>query len=99
MTIRVRLALLYGALFLAAGAVLLAGTYVLATRLTWPVLPEISFGQLPLDPVRQRAAEARGFVTAAAVGLGAMTVASVGLGWVMAGAGAEAAQGDDGGGA
>ncbi|MEU4325711.1 sensor histidine kinase [Nonomuraea dietziae] len=85
MTIRVRLALLYGALFLAAGAVLLAGTYVLATRLTWPVLPEISFGEPPLDPVRQRAAEVRGFVTAAAVGLGAMTVASVGLGWVMAG--------------
>ncbi|TDD66754.1 two-component sensor histidine kinase, partial [Actinomadura rubrisoli] len=51
-TIRLRLTLLYGGLFVAAGAVLLAVTYVLATRaLPWagvfpPPKPDLS---LPVE--------------------------------------------------
>ncbi|HWC83433.1 MAG TPA: HAMP domain-containing sensor histidine kinase [Pseudonocardiaceae bacterium] len=91
-----RLTLLHGCLFLIAGAMLLAITYVLVARLGWISVPEPSvpgIGPLSLQvPVpqlsaelgRQRDADMRELLIASGIALGFMTVVSVGLGWVVA---------------
>lgn len=92
-TIRLRLTLLYGALFFATGAVLLAVTYVLAAQ-SWPwAFPRPARLPGPLDlsiPLPGKLAEQRAedldrLLASSAVALGLMTVLSVGLGWFTAG--------------
>ncbi|MFD0686126.1 sensor histidine kinase [Actinomadura fibrosa] len=95
-TIRLRLTLLCGALFAAAGAALLAVTYLLATRaLPWagiepPRPPDLGLPGPPPgvpdvpDPA-SRADDLRQFLLASVLGLVLMTVVAVGLGWLLAG--------------
>ncbi|MFE4668033.1 sensor histidine kinase [Streptomyces sp. NPDC056716] len=95
---RLRLTLLYGTLFLASGATLLAVTFLLVvqspaskgTKLTatstWrnPALQEISArATFVLDQQREEAQ--RTLLTRSGIALGAMTGISGGLGWVVAG--------------
>ncbi|GAB2572977.1 ATP-binding protein [Streptomyces capparidis] len=96
-TARLRLTLLYGALFLLSGAVLLTLTYLLvASRGHMKVLIANGGGQVPLDPdlmreaanaqaARQRRATLRELLTQSAVALASMSAVSVALGWLMAG--------------
>lgn len=98
MGIRLRLTLLYGGLFLLAGAVLIAVIYVLVTG--WSAVPAPPIGDLPaitppapplLDPGLQsvldgqRAADRRRLLISSGAALGVMTVLAAGLGWVVAG--------------
>ncbi|QIB48195.1 sensor histidine kinase [Streptomyces aureoverticillatus] len=94
-TVRLRLTLLYGALFLASGAALLIVTYVLvATRKpqiirkttspgSTPWLPD-DFGPVP-DPGAQREAMLEQLLTQSGIALALMSAVSVALGWLMAG--------------
>ena len=95
-TLRLRLALLYGSLFLATGLLLLAITYALVAGTTpWtpveppdPVLPSGPAPPLPgidLQLAEQRHAYLRLLLVASGVALALMTVLSVWLGWLMAG--------------
>jgi signal transduction histidine kinase len=97
-TVRLRLTLLYGCLFLASGAGLLAITYVLVdNRLSGPLT---SGGSLPHSassgivtahgPARngfqaQQAADLHQLLIQSSIALAIMAVVSVGLGWLMAG--------------
>jgi two-component system, OmpR family, sensor histidine kinase VanS len=97
-TIRLRLTLLYGGLFLVSGAVLLAVAYVLfrsAAGINLVVLPNVQAG--PNTHVREMAERAyaasverntdalhHGLVQSAIV-LAGMTVISIALGWLVAG--------------
>jgi signal transduction histidine kinase len=96
-TVRLRLTLLYGALFLVSGAVLLAITYVLFRRATGVNLivptmePDLSaqsrhvveskFAGLE----RRHADDLNQLLTQSGIALGIMTVVSVALGWLVAG--------------
>jgi signal transduction histidine kinase len=94
-TIRLRLTLLYGVLFLVSGAALLALTYLLvATNL--PVQLRVSGsaapGQLPPSPFavqvqagQQRSVALEDLLVQSGIALAVMTVLSIGLGWVVAG--------------
>ena len=92
-TVRLRLALLYGLLFLVSGAVLLAVTYALvrgtahATHVT--ILPVGSIAQARIHALQAIASDQQRLLDLlllwSAVALGVMAVASVGLGWVIAG--------------
>jgi signal transduction histidine kinase len=98
-TVRLRLTLLYGCLFLVSGAGLLAITYVLVdNRLSSPL--RTSGGSPPLGgtsgivtapaPTRnafraQQAADLHQFLVQSSIALAIMAVVSVGLGWLMAG--------------
>ena len=98
-TVRLRLTLLYGCLFLVSGAGLLAITYVLVNnRLSSPI--RSSGGLPPLSgssgivtapaPTRnafraQQAADLHQFLVQSGIALAIMAVVSVGLGWLMAG--------------
>ncbi|MET9863894.1 HAMP domain-containing sensor histidine kinase [Streptomyces smyrnaeus] len=96
---RLRLTLLYGALFLVSGAALLAGTYLLVaqspatknTRITaWRAEGPTGGsdrlrGRLEDIVSERRSAELRVLLTKSGVALAGMTGVSVALGWVMAG--------------
>jgi signal transduction histidine kinase len=97
-TLRLRLTLIYGGLFLASGAALLAITYALTASLpeAFPIaavkhapaaLPAVSMslGQVPPAAQWARAATLHHLLTQSGIALAIMTAASVGLGWLMAG--------------
>ncbi|HEY8043044.1 MAG TPA: HAMP domain-containing sensor histidine kinase [Streptosporangiaceae bacterium] len=94
-TIRLRLTLLYGVLFLVSGAALLALTYLLvATNLPMQlrVSGSAAPGQLPLSPFavqaqagQQRSVALEDLLVQSGIALAVMTVLSIGLGWVVAG--------------
>ena len=99
-TIRLRLTLLYGALFFVSGVALLTLTYVLAAHtLPWatirsPTPPTLRLpGGLPAPEVpalhdqlaRQRAKDFRQMLMASGIALVLTTFASGGLGWLTAG--------------
>jgi len=99
-TIRLRLTVLFGGLFLGAGVLLLALTYVLVAQTpSWlqvepPAPPDVSMGDgipLPQAPVvaaeaaRQRELDLRQLVVASGSALLCMTFVTAGLGWWTAG--------------
>ncbi|HEY4850568.1 MAG TPA: HAMP domain-containing sensor histidine kinase [Streptosporangiaceae bacterium] len=94
-TVRLRLTLLYGALFLASGAALLAITYVLAWNATTVHLPtgRNSPGQVVTAPAAQRRAELahqhavvmHQLLESCGIALAVTAVLSITLGWLVAG--------------
>ncbi|MGH3289183.1 MAG: HAMP domain-containing protein, partial [Streptosporangiaceae bacterium] len=98
-TVRMRLTLLYGALFLISGAVLLAITYGLAWNATEPpavpgdagntvILPkykQAQLAQLHANEVHQRAADMHQLLASSGIALLITAVLSVVLGWLTAG--------------
>jgi signal transduction histidine kinase len=97
-TLRLRLTLLYGGLFLVSGAALLAITYTLTASLptNFPIAAVkhgpasltpvgMSLGRVPLEAQWARAATIHHLLTQSGIALAIMTVASAGLGWLMAG--------------
>ncbi|MER7349777.1 ATP-binding protein [Streptomyces aurantiacus] len=95
-TVRLRLTLLYGGLFLVSGAALLIVTYVLvATRKPQIVRKMTGTGAAPwlpqdtgrlADPgAAQRAAMLEQLLTQSGIALALMSAVSVALGWLMAG--------------
>jgi signal transduction histidine kinase len=100
-TVRSRLTLLYGGLFLACGAALLAITYALVAhasitpgrsdRVVFPpaiqalLHPEQVRSAIPTVQATQRIADLHQLVIESAVALGAMAIVSAILGWVVAG--------------
>jgi signal transduction histidine kinase len=98
-TVRLRLTLLYGCLFLASGAVLLAITYVLVdNRLSGPLrstggsLPHNASSGIVTAPSSarnsfqaQQAADLHQLLIQSSIALAIMAVVSVGLGWLVAG--------------
>jgi signal transduction histidine kinase len=96
-TVRLRLTLLYGGLFLLSGAGLLAITYVLVdNRLSAPVsisggsLPQsatggIVHGSPPASLAAQQTADLHQLLVQSAIALAIMAVVSIGLGWLVAG--------------
>ncbi|MFD5077065.1 sensor histidine kinase [Streptomyces sp. NPDC058371] len=99
-SIRLRLTLLYSALFVVAGALLLGFTYLLASQskpsvatgsFEGPGMPGSAGPTTPEPPVLTMYAEAlradqlHQLLVEAGIALGVMTVASVALGWLMAG--------------
>ncbi|MFJ7215951.1 sensor histidine kinase [Amycolatopsis sp. NPDC098790] len=97
MSLRLRLTVLYGGLFLLAGGVLLGVTYLLFTqqvgrRVTVisgsppPDLPGLPSLEALDEQARQvRAAAATSLLTQGAIALGAVAVLAAGLGWLVAG--------------
>jgi hypothetical protein len=98
-TVRLRLTALYGTLFLASGAGLLAITNILARSWPWPALvvsPDSGeSGRIQHAPslppqvlaraAAQHAAALNQLLAESAIALGVMAVVSVALGWLMAG--------------
>jgi signal transduction histidine kinase len=98
-TVRIRLTLLYGALFLVSGAVLLAITYVLAWNATKPpadlsspgntvIFPRYKQAQLAqqlANEVHQRAADLHHLLASSGIALLITAVLSIALGWLVAG--------------
>jgi hypothetical protein len=98
-TVRMRLTLLYGGLFLMSGAVLLAITYVLAWNATNPpadpgspgntvILPRYKQAQLAqqnANEIHQRAADLHQLLASAGIALLITAVLSIALGWFVAG--------------
>jgi len=97
-TLRLRLTLIYGGLFLASGAALLAITYALTASLpqAFPIAAVkhgsatltpvgIPLGQVPPAAQWARAATLHQLLTQSGIALAIMTAASIGLGWLMAG--------------
>jgi signal transduction histidine kinase len=98
-TVRLRLTALYGALFLASGAGLLAITNILARSWPWPALvvsPDSGSGRIQHAPsplpawvqaraAAQHAAALNQLLAESAIALGVMAVVSAVLGWLMAG--------------
>jgi signal transduction histidine kinase len=95
LTVRLRLALLYGLLFLAAGALLLAITYALVALQPLGVQPSAPSGLPSLSvPVvqpletqlrEQRAAELNQLLVESGLALAIMGLVSMALGWLVAG--------------
>jgi signal transduction histidine kinase len=97
-TVRLRMTLLYGSLFFASGAALLAVTYVLvlrANRAPFPGQPAVPgpvviTGQLPAGAPRPRPTVEltdlmHRLAVSSALALAAMSVVSIVLGWLVAG--------------
>jgi len=94
-SIRLRLTALYGALFLASGAGLLAITITNVLARGWPPqgmtfgiargTPRARIHQIQVQAAQQHAAAVDQLLTGSAVALGVMAVVSVALGWVVAG--------------
>jgi signal transduction histidine kinase len=100
-TVRVRLTLIYGGLFLLSGAALLVVTYLLFVSatgfsFTGPDGESISFtgNPPPDDPVTselqaaanaQQAAGKRALLVQSGIALAGMSVVSIGLGWIVSG--------------
>ena len=94
-TIRLRLTLLYGVLFLVSGAALLALTYLLVAS-SLPVELRVSGSAAPgqllpsasalqAQAGQQRTAALDALLVQSGIALAIMTVLSIGLGWVVAG--------------
>jgi signal transduction histidine kinase len=94
-TIRLRLTLLYGVLFLVSGAALLALTYLLVAS-SLPVGLRVSGSAAPGQPLpstsalqaqagQQRTVALDALLVQSGIALAIMTVLSIGLGWVIAG--------------
>ena len=98
-TVRLRLTALYGTLFLATGAGLLAVTNILARSWPWPALvvspdsgesghiqpgPSPIPAQVRAQAAAQHAAALNQLLAESAIALGVMAVVSVALGWLMA---------------
>jgi signal transduction histidine kinase len=94
-TIRLRLTLLYGVLFLVSGAALLALTYLLVAN-SLPVQVRISGSLAPGQPLpsasglrvqagQQRTVALDALLVQSGIALAIMAVLSIGLGWVVAG--------------
>jgi signal transduction histidine kinase len=86
-TVRLRLTLLYGALFLVSGAALLAITYVLAWNAT-TALPGTARGPkraLLAYQAQQHAAVMRQLLESCGIALAVVAVLSIALGWLVAG--------------
>ena len=98
-SVRVRLTLIYGGLFLVLGVVLLALTYLLVAHrfpvlvstlhhASSPVLPQQvqqAESWFATQAAEQRAAALRSLLTQSGIALAITTVISVGLGWIVAG--------------
>jgi len=88
-TVRLRLALLYGLLFLASGAALLGVTYLLMRGTSGAITAHpTALGQTPVPQAvasNQQARDLSRLLFLSAVALAVMAIASVGLGWVVAG--------------
>jgi signal transduction histidine kinase len=94
-TVRLRLTLLYGALFLASGTILVALTYFLVAARPVAVQHFVTSqpvgGPTPTIPSltdqanQQHDANLHQLLTQSAIALGIMTVVSLGLGWLLAG--------------
>ncbi len=96
-TVRLRLTLLYGGLFLISGVVLLAITYLLVARQSGAVLPQfqaqidgqnISVAMRAQMQVQEKAAavaQLHQLLIQSGFALAIMAVASIGLGWLVAG--------------
>jgi signal transduction histidine kinase len=90
-TVRLRLTLLYGAVFLASGAALLAITYVLVWNATNPRLPSAVVRQRPQVQakvaleIHQHAALMHQLLVSCGIALAVATVLSIVLGWLVAG--------------
>jgi signal transduction histidine kinase len=96
-TVRLRLTLLYGALFLVSGAVLLAITYVLFRNSTGvnlivpggPARPSSGLREMAerafAAAERRRADELHQLLVQSGIALAIMTVVSIALGWLVAG--------------
>jgi signal transduction histidine kinase len=90
-TVRLRLTLLYGALFLISGAVLLATIYALVWNATNPRLPSVTVRQRPgvqakvALAIHQHAALMHQLLVSGGIGLALTAVLSIGLGWLVAG--------------
>ena len=99
-TVRLRLTALYGGLFLACGAGLLAITNILARGWPWPALvvgpdgggtgtiqpaPSPLPAWLRAQAAAQHAAALNQLLAESAIALGVMVVVSVALGWIVAG--------------
>jgi signal transduction histidine kinase len=90
--VRLRLTLLYGALFLASGAALLAITYVLVWNATNPKLPSAAVvrqrpqlqGKVALE-MHQHAALMHQVLVSCGIALAVTAVLSITLGWFVAG--------------
>ena len=88
-TVRLRLALLYGLLFLASGAVLLSVTYLLVRGTSGAVAAyPTALGQITAPQVvasNQQTSDLNRLLFWSAITLAAMALASIGLGWTVAG--------------
>jgi hypothetical protein len=98
-TVRMRLTLLYGALFLVSGAVLLAITYGLAWKATTPQAgphnsgntvivskqKQAELAQQNATEVHQRAADMHQLLASSGIALLITAVLSIALGWLVAG--------------
>jgi signal transduction histidine kinase len=98
-TVRLRLTLLYGGLFLICGAALLAVTYALVLQATQGAIPSGNEVPVGLGPRQQQALIAREHAVAlsthaavlhellarSAMALAVMAVLSIALGWIVAG--------------
>jgi signal transduction histidine kinase len=97
-TVRLKLTLLYGGLFLISGASLLALTYLLVAtgfpltvRRETPLggvpfgIPEPSLAQVQAQGAAWRAGALHTLLTQSGIALAIMTVLSIGLGWLLAG--------------
>ena len=100
-TVRLRLTLLYGGLFLLSGAALLAITYLLASKAKIFVVQAGPGGKQPLlapkhgvppgavlrhgSPPRQTVIDLHQLLLLSVAALAIMAVASIGLGWLIAG--------------
>jgi signal transduction histidine kinase len=92
-SLRLRLSLLYGGLFLVSGVVLLAVTYALAVHLpTVNPVVNIPAGAIKVSPplihagvTSERTALLRGLLLRSSLALALMAAVSVWLGWLMAG--------------
>lgn len=97
-SVRLRLTLLYSALFLVSGAVLLAITYVLFRRATGVnlIVPSVEPTHLSPEQIesvqtrfadieRSHAGELDQLLTQSGIALAIMTVISIALGWIVAG--------------
>src|SRR5262245_58302825 len=99
-TVRLRLTVLYGLVFLASGAALLVITYLLVQANSAPKLyvnAQTGRTVLPVDPnilkdtvigkqaIAQRAAMLDSLLTQSGIALALMSAVSMGLGWLMAG--------------
>jgi len=95
-TVRMRLTLLYGALFLLSGAVLLAITYGLAWNATrYQVGPDLAYigpeqkraelAQQHASEIHQRATDMHQLLASSGIALLITAVLSVTLGWLVAG--------------
>jgi hypothetical protein len=89
-TVRLRLTLLYGALFLASGAALLAITYVLTWNATTNLPPPGTHPQgrklaFVSEQAQQHAAVMHQLLESCGIALAVTAVSSVALGWLVAG--------------